>query len=263
MPDSQTDHHADEGREVGNLEDVARQDHERTADPDAEQSDGDRQAHRQHGAERDDQDDDGKRQTEQLGRRLFELGEEEAAHLDTEALDVGDQVANLVTDLGGAGEVDVLGQVDGRVRDLSRRIAPAGDLELAARVIGTLHGDDVVDGRNLGEHRLHRVLHLGVVHTLFGLEDDLTGLGRTAAVGELRLDQREAFGRLEACEREVLAVRIADRVGDAVASHQRDDPEHDHELAVIVTPRSEAAEHGSSLRLAVGEDSLGRGLRRY
>ena len=65
--DAEADHQADERREVGDLHEVAGQDHERATEADAEQRDADRQAHGQHRAERDDQDDDGERQTEQLG----------------------------------------------------------------------------------------------------------------------------------------------------------------------------------------------------
>ena len=117
------------------------------------------------------------------------------------------------------------------------------DLELAARRVRALHRGDVVDLGDLGEHLLHRGADRGVVHALLGLEDDLTRLRRAAAVGELGLDEREALGRLEALEREVLAVGVADAAGDAVADEERGDPQHEHELAAIVAPRSESAEH--------------------
>ncbi len=104
-------------------------------------------------------------------------------------------------------------------------VAAAGDLELAARRVGALHRGDVVDLGHLGEHLLHRGLDRGVGHALVGLEDDLARLRGAAAVVELRLDEREALGRLEALEREVLAVGVADAAGDAVADEQSDDPE--------------------------------------
>ena len=46
------------------------------------------QAHRQHGAERQDEDDDRERQAEHLGRRFLELGEDEPAELDPQAVDL-------------------------------------------------------------------------------------------------------------------------------------------------------------------------------
>ena len=88
--DAEADHQADERREVGDLHEVAGEDDERAAEADAEQRDADRQAHGQHRAERDDQDDDGEGEAEQLGRRLLELGEEEAAELDAQPVDLGD-----------------------------------------------------------------------------------------------------------------------------------------------------------------------------
>ena len=76
-----------------------------------------------------------------------------------------------------------------------------------------------------------------------GLEDDLTGLRRSAAVVELRLDEREPIGRLEAVEREVLPVRVPDGSGDAVAEHEDHDPEHHHHAAAVMAPASESCEH--------------------
>ena len=56
-----------------------------------------------------------------LGRRLLELGEDEPAELDLRRPSiVGRVVEDLVADLGGPGEVDVLGQLDVGVGDLAR-----------------------------------------------------------------------------------------------------------------------------------------------
>ncbi len=155
---------------------MAHEDDERAAHTDAEEADRHRQPHRDHRSERDDQDDDRERQSEELGRRLLELGEELTAHLDLHAVDLGELVANLVGDVAGAGEVDVFGEVDRRVRDLPGGVAAVGDLELTAGREGALHRDDVVDCRDLGEQRLHRLLHLGIGHALLGFEDDLSRL---------------------------------------------------------------------------------------
>ena len=124
--DAEADHDADERREVGDLEDVAGDDHRRAAEADAGERGADRQAHRQHRAEGDDEDDDGEREAEQLGRRLLELGEEVAAELDAHALLLRHQLLDLVADLGGAREVDVLGEVHRRVGDGAGRRRPPG-----------------------------------------------------------------------------------------------------------------------------------------
>jgi hypothetical protein len=197
---AETDHDADERSEVGDLEHMAQQDDERATEADAEQRHADRQTHREHRPEGNDEDDDGEREAEELGRRLFELCEEEATELDSHALDVGDLIANLVGDLRRAREVDVLGQVHRGVGDPTGRITAIGDLELAARVVWTLHRGDVVDLCDRGEELLHRGAHRGVVDTLLGLEHDLGLLRRAAPVGELGLHDGEAFGRLEAVE---------------------------------------------------------------
>ena len=64
--DTETDHDADERREVGHLDHVARENDEGRPQTDAEQRDRDRQTHREDRAERDDQDHDRERQPEQL-----------------------------------------------------------------------------------------------------------------------------------------------------------------------------------------------------
>ena len=222
---------------------MAGQDDECAAQPDAEQRHAHRQSHRQHRPEGDDEDDDGEREAEQLGRRLFELGEQEAAELDLQPVDVRPQLAQLLTDVGGTSEVDVFGQVHGGERDLPGRVAACRDLEFAARRVGTLHRSDVVDLGHRREHLLHRGADRRVVHPLLGPEDDLTRLRRAAAVDELGLHEREAFGRFEPLEREVLAVGVADAAGDAVADDQRRDPQREHELAAIVAPRSDSTQH--------------------
>ena len=101
--DAEADHQADERREVGDLDEVAGEDDERAAEADAEQRDADRQAHREHRPERDDQDDDGEREAEQLGRRLFELGEAGTRRARRRRPSiVGDQIAQLLADVAGA-----------------------------------------------------------------------------------------------------------------------------------------------------------------
>ena len=58
-----------------------------TPSADAGEGHPDGQAHGEHRAERQDQDDDGEGQAEQLRARRLELGEDLAAELDLEAVD--------------------------------------------------------------------------------------------------------------------------------------------------------------------------------
>ena len=60
--------------------------HERRRDAEAEQGRADRQAHGEHRAEGDDEDDHGRDQAVDLALGQLELGEEVAAVLDLEAL---------------------------------------------------------------------------------------------------------------------------------------------------------------------------------
>ena len=76
---------------------------ERDADADAEQGDANREAHGQHRSERQDQDDDGERQPDDLRGRLFELTEDEAAELDLHTVERRLLVADLLADLARAG----------------------------------------------------------------------------------------------------------------------------------------------------------------
>ena len=101
-PDAEPDHDAEERGEIRYRQDVAQQGDDRDADPDAEQRHPDREAHGEHRAERDDQDDDRERQPEDLRRWLLELREDEPAELDAEPVDVGRVLQDLVADLTGA-----------------------------------------------------------------------------------------------------------------------------------------------------------------
>lgn len=141
---------------------------------DAEERDTDRQAHGQHRSERDDQDHDGECQPEQFRGRWLELGEQEPAELDPQPVDVGRELTEFLADVGRAGEVDVLGEIDGREGDAACRTATSRDLVLTARRVWALHRDDLVDLRRGGEHRLHLPADLGVADALPCLEHDLT-----------------------------------------------------------------------------------------
>ena len=93
---------------------------DRGADADAEQGDADGQAHGQHRAEGQDQDDDGEGEAEDLGRRLLELGEDEAAELDLRGRRSSGASSRISSRISPAsGEVDVVGHLDVGVGDLA------------------------------------------------------------------------------------------------------------------------------------------------
>ena len=193
------------------------------AHADAEQRHAHRQAHGQHRAERHDQDDDGEGQAEQLGGRLLELGEDEAAELDPEPFDVGDLGPDLVADLGGPGEVDVLGHLDVGVGDAALAVAAGRDLALAALGVGALDPGDVVDLGDLGEQLLHARLDLGVVDALVGLEHD--GAHRAGALpAEVVVEDVEALAGLDVGKVELVAERAPHRAGHGEADGDHRDP---------------------------------------
>ena len=67
----------------------------------------------------DDQHDDGEGQADQLRLGWFELAERGAADLDPQPVDIGDLFGDLLADRRRLGVVDVVGEVDLRVRDRS------------------------------------------------------------------------------------------------------------------------------------------------
>ena len=189
--DAEADHDAEERREVGDGEDVGQQRDDRHADADAEQSVADGQAHRQHRSEGDDQDDDGERETEHLGRRRLERREDLAAELDLHAVDLRGEDDDLVADLVGSDERDVVGELDVGERDLPGLGSLQRDLRRSAGHIGALDAHDIGDRGDLGEERLHLLLDFGVVDALLGAEHDradLTG----ALAAELGVEDVEA-----------------------------------------------------------------------
>ena len=170
--------------------------------------------------------------------------EQAASDLDTKALHIGgDQLAQVAADLGDTAAVEVLSHVDGGVGDPAGRVATSRDLELPARRVRALHRGDTVDRGGINEHRLHRRTNLRGAHSLFGLEHDLARLWRTAPVAESGLHQCESLGRLEAVERSLLSVRVANRSSDAIANEQCGDPKEKDEPAPIVAPRTQSTKH--------------------
>ena len=126
--DTEPDHGAEEGGEVGDLEDVAEDDDQTQSGADAAEGDGDRQAHRQHGAEGEDQHDDGEGEADELGLRRFEHGEGGATGVHLETLDGGRAVGDRLAEGSRLGQADIGGQVDLGVGELPGPRSLAGDL---------------------------------------------------------------------------------------------------------------------------------------
>ena len=204
--DAEADHDPEERREVGDREDVGQQGDDRHADADAEQRVADGQPHREHRPEREDQDDDREREAEHLGRRRLERGEDLTAELDLHAVDVGRESLDLLADLVGAGERDLVGQLDVRERDLPGLRALQRDLRPGALHVGALDPHDVRDRGDLGEERLHLLLDLRVVDPLVGPEHDRADLPGALAA-ELVIEDVEAVPRLDVRKAELIAAR--------------------------------------------------------
>ena len=137
--DAEPDHGPQEGGEVGDVDDVAEDDDQAEPGADAAEGDGDRQAHREHRAEGEDQHDDGEGEADELGLRRFEHGEGLAAGEDLEAVDGGRCVGDRLAECGRLGQADIGGQVDLGVGELAGQRTLAGDLRRALLGVG---GDD-------------------------------------------------------------------------------------------------------------------------
>ena len=128
--DTDADHRHRGGGEVGHVDEVADDEDQRDAGADAEQRGADRQPHREHRPERDQQDDHGGEQPDRLAGAADRVGGEHvAAVLDRQPLDV-DLVSVGLDLLAGVEEVlrRPVGEVQLGVRDVV-----AADLALARR----------------------------------------------------------------------------------------------------------------------------------
>ena len=177
---------------------------------------------------------------------MLELGEDEAAQLDPEPVDVGHLGGDLVADLARPGEVDVVGQLDVGVRDAALAVAPGRDLALVALGVGAVDPGDVVEVRHLGEQVLHARTDIGVVDPLVGDEHDGAHLAGALAA-EVVVEDVEALVGLDVGEVELVAECAAHSAGHGEAKGDDGDPEPEHEPAVIVAPGAQSGEHGDLL----------------
>ena len=166
----------------------------------------DRQPHREHRPEREDQDDDRERETEHFGGGRLERGEDLTAELDLHSVDVRRESLDLLADLVGAGEGDLVGELDVRECDLPGLSALQRDLRPGALHVRALDPHDVGDRGDLGEERLHLLLDLRVADPLLGPEHDRADLAGALAA-ELVIEDVEAVPRLDVRKAELIAAR--------------------------------------------------------
>ena len=209
------------------------------ADADAEQSDADRHAHRQHRAERQDQHDDGEPEADELRLRRLERRQHLATHLHRQAVDGGELLGDLGADVGHRLLAHRLLEVHRRERDGAVLI----DLLDTALVVRAGHGD-ALDGVDAGEQLGHRGLDLGVGHALLGVEHDRTRLARRLA-REVLVEQVEAGRALRGRDLHLAGERRADDgVAERAQAEEDDDPGEQGGAAVHEAPASETSDHG-------------------
>ena len=127
------------------------------------------------------------------------------------------QPFDLLADLVGADERDVVGHLDVGERDLSGFGSLERDLRRATLHVRARDAHDVGDRRDLGEERLHLLLHFGVGDALLGPEHDRADLTGTLAA-ELCVEDVEAATRLDVRKAELISARRADRAAVAPMS---------------------------------------------
>jgi hypothetical protein len=141
--------------------------------------------------------------------------------------------------------VGVANEMLSNISTLRSAISGFGSLERDLRR-ATLHvrargARDVGDRRDLGEERLHLLLHFGVGDALLGPEHDRADLTGTLAP-ELCVEDVEAATRLDVRKAELISARRADRAGGGSDEHEEPDPDAEHQPSVVVTPRSQSQE---------------------
>ena len=189
--DAKPDHRADRHRELRNREQVREQRGERRAETDAGARHCDRQPHRQHRAERQNQHDDGEGEPDELRLGRLELRKRVTGDLDLQAGLIGGKPGDPGSDLRGPPEIDVRGEVHAGVRgaaigaDLAplldvrgeRCVANGRGLAIAATLMQSIRRvragqGHALDGRDLLQHLLDGGAHLRVVDAGLGAEDD-------------------------------------------------------------------------------------------
>jgi hypothetical protein len=199
----------------------------------------DRQPHRDHRTEADQQDHDRREHRDAGARRrspLLRVLDHLTAGFDLKAVaarGVGDRDDLLPHRLRDV--VRALVELDRRVRDLP----VLGDAGCATLVVGTRDPDDVRHVLDLLEYTPHLLLHRGVGDRRVGLEHDLGGVAGLAR--ELGPQEVEGPLRLHVREREVVLVLAARGTGEKPEPDQSHEPEHQHQAAAAV---GEAGEGG-------------------
>ena len=248
-PDSEPDHDADQRGELGDREQVGQQgDQAEPTGADAGDGDTDRQTHRQHRPECQDQHHDGERQADQLRLRRLELGEHRSTDLGSQAIDPRQQFFDRDADRRSFGLADVVGEVD----------LGEGDRAVVADLLGPerrVRADDV-DARDLTdrlEHDRHRFGDLGRGDPVGRLEHDLAA-EHTAGPREVFGEGVESAGALGGRGLELTVVRRTDDAADRVEADDQSDPDPDDDPSVVVAPTCECAVHQN---LRVGDRATG------
>ena len=160
---------------------------------------------------------------------------------------VGDRLAHR----GRLGHVDVGGEVDLGVGELSRQRAVPGDLRFTLLGVGRHDGgarvlrDSVVVGEpgvHGGEQLLHGGGHGGVVDALLGAEDDRPRRTSGAEIGEVAAEDVEAVGTLGVGDLGRRVVGGTDRGGGAEDDDEGGEPDADGRLSVVEAPGPDAGE---------------------
>jgi hypothetical protein len=212
--------------------------HDGGAGTEAEQGDADRQSHREHRAEREDQDDDRGQDAVDLALGHLELGEDVAAVLDGEPVDSDRLVAHVP---------DVLAErrrlLKGEVLDVELGVGDRAVFAGLTRLVVGAREVDGVERVDFSEQPVHRVDHRRVVDAGVGGEDDLRR--EAAERGVSRLQFVEDVGRLTIGQREVRAVVGAHAAGHTEQHDEESDPRPDHDPAMADGVSSQTFEHAA------------------
>ena len=249
--DAEADHRHHRRREVGHRDDVAEQRDEGRGDAEAEQGGADRQAHRQHRTEGQDEDDDGGDDAEISLSGQLELAEQVTAVLDRQALDgrlLLAEVLDLLAEVGDLLEASVgdveLGEGDRAVgADLLRVVVRAGDRH------AVLRGGEVDRASSAPPSTSGSSTPCSALTTICA--------ENPARFGVVRLEQLLDVLGLAVGQREVGAVVRADGAGDGVDDDEQGDPGPDDDPAVADAGAGEGGQHGRKRYATVASTSRG------